>query len=170
MRKFFVYCLILFCAIVLQTSVLPLISPAYATGDVLLMFVLAGAILDGFFGFFWWAIFAGIMYDLASYTVVGVHALVFLLVIYFVSFFSRRFSIELRGVGLALFLLFIVVATVLLRGVIFLMASWDFKLLGGALVGFGSLKTISIQILSNVVLFFFIFVTLRKIKKFFTIE
>ncbi|NTW27622.1 MAG: rod shape-determining protein MreD [Candidatus Moranbacteria bacterium] len=170
MKKKIVYCLILFCAIILQTSILPLISPMYATGDILLMFILVGAILDGFFAFFSWAIFAGIVYDLVSYTPVGVHALIFLLVVYFVSFFSRRFSVELRGIGLVLFLIFVIVATLLSRSVIVIMTTWNPQMLSFNWNVFGNFSVISVQIFSNMVLFFLTFIVLRKTKKFFSIE
>lgn len=170
MKKKFVYCLIFFCVIVLQTSVMPLISPAYAIGDILLMLILAGSVLDGFFDFFWWAIFAGIIYDLTIYTTIGIHAIIFLLVVYFVSFFSRRLSIELRGVGLILFLMFIIVATLISRAVVTFSIAWDLQTFNGYLKEFGSLKNISIQILYNTFLFLCCFFVFRKTKKFFSIE
>lgn len=147
-----------------------MISPAYAAGDVLLMLILAGAVLDGFFAFFWWAIFVGIVYDLISYTTVGVHALIFLSIVYFVSFFSRRFSVEIKGVGLALFAIFVIVATLVSRGVMALSIAWDLKTLNGYLNEFGSLQIISIQILCNTVLFFFAFLLLKRVKRFFAID
>lgn len=170
MKKKFIYGLILFCAIILQTSILPLISPAQVSGDVVLMLILAGSIIDGFFLFFWWAIFAGIIYDLASYSPVGVHALIFLLVLYFVSFFSRRFSVELKGVGIALFGLFVLAATLLSRGITTLTIDWNLQTLSTYFKEFGDLKQISIQIAYNILLFAFCFVVLRKAKKFFAID
>lgn len=170
MKKKILYCLVLFCLIVLQTSVLPIASPIYATGDVLLMFILAGAILDGFFSFLWWAVFAGIVYDFVSYTAVGVHALVFLLVVYFVSFFSRRISVELKGVGLVLFMIFVIVATLVSRAIVVLLIDWDLQTLSMHLKEFGDLKIIGIQILYNMLLFLLCFAVLKKMKKFFAID
>jgi rod shape-determining protein MreD len=170
MKKKFVYCLIFFCAIILQTSILPIISPAYATGDVLLMLILAGSIIDGFFDFLWWAVFVGIVYDLVSYTTVGAHALIFLLVVYFVSFFSRRFSVELKGVGLILFMIFVIVATLSSRMVMTLLIAWDLQTLSGYFKEFGNLKIISIQVLYNMFLFVFSFMVFKKTKKFFAID
>ncbi|HBI33764.1 MAG TPA: rod shape-determining protein MreD [Candidatus Moranbacteria bacterium] len=170
MKKKIVYCLLLFCAVVLQTSVLPLISPLHIAGDVVLMLILAGSVLDGFFAFFWWAIFAGIVYDLASYTTVGIHALIFLLVVYFVSFFSRRFSVEIKGVGVVLFVIFVAVATLLSRGIIALSVAWDLQTFNGYFEEFGNWKIIIFQILFNTFLFLFCFFVLKKVKKFFVIE
>ncbi len=154
----------------MQTSILPLISPAYATGDILLMFILTGAVVDGFFDFLWCAVFAGIIYDLVSYTPVGAHVLIFLFIVYFVSFFSRRFSIELKGVGLVLFLIFVIVATLLSRGVMTLLDAWELQTFSGALGEFGSFKVVVTQIILNIFLFFFTFIIFRKTKKVFNIE
>jgi rod shape-determining protein MreD len=170
MKKKFVYCLLLFGAIVLQTSVLPVISSSYAMGDIVLMLVLVGAIIDGFFSFFSWAIFAGILYDLITYSTVGIHAIIFLFVVYFVSFFSRRFSIELRGVGVLLFALFIVFATLISRLIISFSIAWDSQLPVRYLRDFGNLKIVSIQIACNIFLFLFCFFVFNKVKKFFSIE
>lgn len=170
MKKIFVYCLMLFCAIVLQTSVLPVISPGYIVGDVVLMLVLTGSIIDGFFAFLWWAVFVGIVYDLINYASVGVHALIFLLVVYFVSFFSRRFSVELKGVGMALFVIFIIVATLVSKFVTALSIAWDLQSASGLMNNVGSFRLISLQILYNFVLFIFTFFIFRKTKKFFAID
>lgn len=171
MKKKIVYSSLIFLAVILQTSVLPVVFRESATGDIVLMFVLAAMVLDGFFGFLWWAIFAGIIYDLASYVQVGTHALIFLLVVYFVSFFSRRFSVELKGVGVFLFLFFVIVATLLSRVIVALSIAWDsqsfhqyFNLL------FGDLYTLALQIVFNVILFVVCLQSLKKIKVFFDIE
>ncbi len=169
MRKKIVYFILLFCAIIIQTSLLPLVSPGNIMGDIVLMLILAGAVIDGFFSFFSWAIFAGILYDLISYTTLGVHSIIFLLVVYFVSFFSRRFSVELRGVGLFLFSLFVVVATLTSRIISTLIISWDLQNINGFFRQLGSFSVISIQILYNIFFFFFCFIILRKTKKIFSI-
>jgi rod shape-determining protein MreD len=170
MKKKLVYGLMLFFMIVLQTSVLPVLSPVIVTGDIVLMFILAGAIIDGFFAFFKWAIFAGILFDLVTYNAVGLHAVIFLLVVYFVSFFSRRFSVDIRGVGVMLFLIFIVVATISSRAISTLIISWDLKTFTGFWEEFGTFKLILVQIFYNTALFIFCFIALKKIKKFFSIE
>lgn len=169
MKKKLVYSFLIFSAIVLQTSVLPVIFPSGLFGDIVLMLVLAGAVLDGFFDFFWWAVFAGVIYDLVSYEKVGVHALIFLLLVYFVSFFSRRFSVEFRGVGILLFGVFVLVGSLISKIVISFVISWDmqtfqkfFGLLGGP-------REMLIELLFNVVLFLLCFFVLKKSKNFFEI-
>jgi len=169
MKKKFVYFVMLFCAIVLQTSVLPLFSSTYAIGDVVLMFVLAGAVIDGFPLFFSWSIFIGIIFDLVNYTTIGIHSIIFLLVVYFVSFFSRRFSIELKGVGMVLLVLFVVAATLISRTVMMLLIDFDMGMPLAHLQEIGNLKIISKQIISNLFLFFLCFIVFKKAKKFFAI-
>ena len=87
MKKKLVYLFILIIAIIIQTSVMPVILNSSTTGDAVLMIVLAWSVLDGFSAFIGWAIVAGILYDLAAYSPIGEHAIIFLAVVYFVSFF-----------------------------------------------------------------------------------
>ncbi|KKQ12238.1 MAG: hypothetical protein US25_C0059G0001 [Candidatus Moranbacteria bacterium GW2011_GWE1_36_7] len=170
MKKKFVYFVILFLAIILQTSALPLILPGKAVGDVVLMLVLAGVVLDGFFGFFWWAIFFGIFYDLAVYQIIGTSSLTFLLLVYFVSFFSRRFSVELKGLGLLFFVGFVVVASIISHIIATLPLVLHEKGFSVLLQSFGSLKIFSLEIFYNLLLFLVCFIILRKAKNFFTID
>ncbi|MEI7891275.1 MAG: hypothetical protein WCI36_04915 [bacterium] len=165
MKKNIIYAIVLFFAIVLQTSVLKLIAPTSVVGDIVLMLVLAGAIIDGFFSFFWLAVFFGIVYDLVGYVQVGSHAIVFLLIVYFVSFFSRRFSVELGGVGLVWFFFFVVFATILSNGTMAFLVAFDLQNFNTYFKEFGSFKNIFIQIFYNVFLFLISFVVLKKIKK-----
>jgi rod shape-determining protein MreD len=170
MKKKFVYSLILIVAIIIQTSVLPIISSPNIAGDIVLMVILALSVLDGFFAFMGWAIIAGILYDLAAYSPIGEHAIIFLLVVYFVSFFSRRMSLEIKGIGKVLFFVFVIVATFFSRSIIALMAAWDMQTLHGYWQIFGSLKSITFQIICNEILFFLLFLLLKRIKEFFKLE
>lgn len=170
MRKKLVYIFILISAIVIQTSILPVVSGSRVAGDVVLMAILAWSIIDGFFAFVGWAIIAGILYDLSAYSPVGEHSIIFLLVVYFVSFFSRRLSIELRGIGWLLFFIFVIVATLISRSVIALAEVWNNQTFHGYWYIFGDLKSIIIQIICNSILFFVLFFLLKKIKEFFKLE
>lgn len=169
MKKNLVYSFLIILAIILQTSVFSMVFKSYMPGDVVLMLVLAGVVLDGFFGFFWWAIFAGILYDIAAYERVGVHALIFLLLVYFVSFFSRRFTVEFRGVGLMLFFVFVFVGSLISRAVIALAISWDMQNFQRYFEIFGGFGSIFFQTLANVLLFICCLLILRKAKSFFEI-
>lgn len=170
MKKKIIYSFLIFLAIVLQTSVLPVVFASHAFGDIVLMLILAGVVVDGYFGFFGWAIFAGIVYDLATYTQMGVHALIFLLTVYFVSFFSRRFSVEFKGVGMLLFLVFVVFASIISRMITALSIAWDSETFHQYLGLVGGFNVIFLQIVCNVILFAICFYILRKIKAFFDIN
>lgn len=171
MKKKIVYSFLIFLAVILQTSVLPVLFRGSVPGDIVLMFVLAAMVLDGFFGFLWWAIFAGIVYDLASYVQVGTHALIFLLVVYFVSFFSRRFSVELKGVGIFLFLFFVLVATFISKAIVsfsIVLDSQNFHQYPNLLLG--SFSGLIVQTMLNIILFVVCLQGLKKVKVFFDIE
>jgi rod shape-determining protein MreD len=170
MRKKLVYTFVFIVSIIAQTSILPVISKVGIAGDAVAMAVLAFSILDGFSAFLGWAIFAGIMYDLASYSLVGTHVFIFLLIVYFVSFFSRRFSVERKIVGLILFFMLVVVSTFLSRGVIALAAAWEVQTLHGYWKTFGNLEFFIFQIICNTIMFSLWFVILKKIKRFFNLE
>lgn len=166
MKKKIIYLLLLFLVIILQTSFFPLIMPVHVMPDAVLMLILVGAVFDGFQEFFWWAIIAGVIYDLVTYNIIGLHSLVFLLVVYFVSFFSRRFSVELRGVGLALFLFFITVSSFISHFITAAVQFFSNDRSVAYLKSFLMPQAIGVEIICNVFLFFILFVFLRKIKSF----
>ena len=128
------------------------------------MLVLAFAVLDEFSLVLSWAIIAGIFYDLASYTTLGHHVIIFLFLIYLVSFFSRRLSVEVKGSGILLLLFFVIIATLISKSLFILFLS-----LSGQVVNFfqvfGSFKYLIFQIGCNAGLFFVWFSIVRKFKK-----
>lgn len=169
MKKKIVYSLIFFSAIVLQTSVLSVICSKCAIGNIVLAMILAGVVLDGFLGFWRWAIFVGIVFDILSYSPIGVHALIFLLSIYFVSFFSQRFTVEIQGVGIALLAMLVGVATLILRIIPSIVNSSNLLLEKQYREFFGSPHEIALQIIFNFILFFGCLVVFKKIKKFYAL-
>lgn len=170
MKKKFVYSIILLVIIIFQISVLPVIEPTEVVPDILLMTILAWSILDGFSAFLSWAIFAGILYDLAAYAPLGVNVLIFLLVAYSVSFFSRRLTVELKGMGILFFAAFVIEATLLFRFIFALSLAWEIQTLHNFWKTFGSFGAIALRIFYNEIAFFILFAAIRKIKKFFDIE
>lgn len=170
MKKKIVYILIFISIAILQLSFLPVISSKNVAIDAMLMAILAWSVLDGYFAFLNWAIFFGIVYDILSYSMIGTYALIFLLVVYFVSFFSRRFSMEPRGIGIVLFLLFILVATLASNGIVALVQAWKLETLRGFWQSFGGFKATSIGLFCNTILFFAFFALIKKTKHFFAIN
>ncbi|HOF42754.1 MAG TPA: rod shape-determining protein MreD [Candidatus Moranbacteria bacterium] len=170
MKKKLVYIFIGLIAILFQTSVIPVVTETKMPGDSVIMAALAWSILDGFFAFFPWAILLGLLYDIISYSPIGMHVLVILPVLYFVSFFSRRFTMESKGVRIVLFIVFVVSVTIFSRIILFLVNSWGNLSLNGFWKIFASPAGIVWQLAHNFVLFFFWFFVIKKCKEFFKIE
>ena len=119
MKKKIIYSSVILLAGVLQTSSAVTFFGSEWPVDFVLMLVLAWTLIDGFDDFLPWAVFAGIVYDAVSFSPIGSHIAVFSLVAYGVSFFSRRFSIEMGGAGILSALFFIAAATIGSRYLIF---------------------------------------------------
>lgn len=169
MKKKFIYAITILTLIIVQTSFFPTTLNINAAADAVLMLVLACSVLDGFYAFLGWAIVVGILYDLATHAAVGEHVIIFLLIVYFVSFFSRRFSTDLRVTGFFLFIIFVIIATLISRIIITTITAWDLQTLQGYWKTFGSFRFIALSVFYNEILFFIFFVVLKKIKKFFDI-
>ncbi len=170
MKKKIVYFLVLMLAIILQTSVLPVFLDSQILGDAVLMVVLAWSILDGFQSFIGWSVVAGIFYDLATYSSVGEHVLIFLAVVYFVSFFSKRLSLDFRGMGLFLFCIFVIAVSLFSEIVLAIFTFWEMQTIHEYWRKFGSVGAVVLKIICNEILFFAWFFALKKIKIFFRLE
>ena len=111
MKKTFIYFVIIFTAVVLQTSVVPVIFDRIWLPDVVLSVVLAWSIVDGFEKFFYWSVFAGFLYDAMSFSPIGISVIIFATVTYSISFFSKRFSTDMKGIGFIFAIFFVFSAT-----------------------------------------------------------
>lgn len=167
MRKFLIYFPIIFLAIVLQSTFVPVVFENPWLPDIVLMMVLVWALIDGFEGFLPWAVFIGILYDLSLSVPVGTSAIVFSLVAYGVGFFSRRISVEMRGVGFLLSLFFILSSTVGAKIIISFFWIKEFFLRDG-LVGAVFLgKILAVAFFWNTAFFFGWFFAINKLEEFF---
>jgi len=164
MKKKIIYVGIILFSILIQTSFLPIFSPGQKLGDAVLSLILALAVLEGFSSILVWTIVAGVLYDFLSYSLIGQHVMIFLLVIYGVSFFSRRLSVDVKGTGLLLLFLFVVAATLVSKSLLAY-----FVVLGDRQADFfqifGNLGLVVSQVGFNIVLFAFWFNIVKKIKK-----
>jgi rod shape-determining protein MreD len=170
MKKKLVYTATILIAIILQVSVLSVVFDNHASANLVLMMILAWSVLDGFYAFIAWAITAGILYDLAAYSPVGEHVLIFLIAIYFVSFFSKRLSLEHKGVSFILFSALIIISTIFSKTVVAFETVWKMQAFYDFWKAFGSFYSVIIQIFFNEILFFIWLFLLKKIKEFFSIE
>lgn len=170
MRKKIAYCIIFTSALILQLSVIPVVFDGRHIPDLVLMLILAWSVVDGFFAFLTWAIFFGLYYDLVSYFPAGTHALIFLSVLYFVSFFSRRLTMDFRGIGALLFLIYVVVATVVSHFVIALTLSWKIDDAHNFWKVFGSFNGASLEIIYNAGIFLICLIIIKRVKQFYAID
>ncbi len=123
MRRFIVYFLVVLLAVILQSNFFSLIFPNQWCGNLVLMLVVVGTLMDGFEPFLGWTILAGVFFDLASFSFLGQSVIIFTLASYGVSFFSKRFAMEIRGSGLLWVVFFVIMSTL---GERILMFWWQF--------------------------------------------
>ncbi|EKE16431.1 MAG: hypothetical protein ACD_11C00017G0021 [uncultured bacterium] len=167
MKKFFVYFAIMLVSLSIQTSAVPLFFSFGHMPDFVLMLVLAWAIIDGFNLFFWWAVFLGILYDLISFSFVGSYAIIFILLVYGVSFLSKRFRVEMNASGMVVIYFLVLLSTI---GEKIMLIFYNFGIAG---IGsefsnfFPLIKSLTIISMYNFIFFFFWFFVIKKIKKYF---
>lgn len=111
MKKNIIYAVVIVALLIVQTTVVPVVFGHEFPPDLVLMFALAWTIRDGFTAFLSWLVLAGLAYDALTYLPPGTHVLIFVSSAYLVSFFSRRFLVQIRGVGLALMLFLVLLST-----------------------------------------------------------
>lgn len=169
MKKRLVYGFVIIVACIIQTSLLPIF---FERGVPLLlpMMMLAWSLIDGFDDFFWWALFAGIFADLVGPGVIGINVISFVLIIYTASFLSRRFSGDIRGVGVFLMLALVMAATLIsaIASLISFLPANEF-VLDFSRIHIDPVK-IMLQIVYNAILFFACHIFISRMKKFFDIQ
>jgi rod shape-determining protein MreD len=165
-EKILAYGLLFLLAIAAQKSLMPIMFGGQPLPDSVLMLVLALAITDGFERFWPWAVFAGLLYDLESATALGLHALIFILVTYFVSFFSRRFLVDMRSMGVAMLAFFIAAAALLSHLMVAAWMGWQANKGGRNFIGsFGGWRDLLWAIAYDALIFIFLFFIAKKLKK-----
>lgn len=170
MKKKVIYLFIIFTATILQTSSAVFFLNHNWPADIILMLVLAWTLIDGFEEFLPWAIVAGLFYDLAYFSPIGTHILILAVLSYCLSFFSKRFSLEIRGTGLLLVMAF-VVGTTLGSRIITVALEFGVDALKTDLENFRILIGVFLSsALLNLVIFFGLYFMIRKIEKFFRLK
>jgi len=164
-RKILAYLALILGLIMVQKSLVPIMFGGDHMPDIVLMFVLALAIIDGFDNFLPWALFAGLAYDVASRVAIGLHALIFVIIVYCVSFFSRRFLVDMRSTGAAMLLLFIVLATVVSHLFIAAWIGWNSHDARNFASALGNGWDIGIEAAYNMLMFIILFSAVRKLTK-----
>lgn len=162
MKKFFVRFLIIFSAIILQVSSVPLFFDSDWTVDIVLMMVLAWTLVEGFEDFLKWAVLAGLLYDLATFSPVGLSVMIFTILAYSVSFFSKRLSVEIGGSGVLLVVFFVTAATVGERAIRLLYEFGTVFIAADVSVLATTAQNFIYATVVNLLIFFVIFSTLGK--------
>ena len=166
MKNFFVYLTIIFITIILQTSFIPSFFSENLFPDIVLMLVLAWSIIDGFDDFISWIIIAGLIYDFLSFSVPGVHVIIFAAVAYMNSFFSRRFTFGFNLVGISLVAFFVFSATLISYGVDLLpiLVEYNFR------INLSNILNLVYTVSLNAAFFVLLYYSIKKIKIFFYIK
>jgi rod shape-determining protein MreD len=151
--------------VVLQKTAMPEIFHLGYLPDLVMMFVLAWTIAYGFENSLWLAIGAGFIYDLLSFVPIGTHVLIFVLIIYFVSFFSRRFAVDLRGTGVLLVLFFILASEIGSHMLLILAVGFENSFWKEFIGSLGNFKQFIFETLANSILFFVNYAFLKRNKK-----
>lgn len=89
--------ILIFLAAVAQVSLAPRLFFGGMAPDIVLVFVIIWATRQGFEKFWPWAVFAGLMVDILSLEPIGLSAASFLIIVFGISFLSKRFFVAQRG-------------------------------------------------------------------------
>lgn len=98
--------LVVFSLAVAQISLFAPITGGKSNVSLALMVVVAWTIVAGFEEVWKWVLLLGFLIDLSFFDAVGTNIMIFILVSYFVSFFSRRFMVENKGWGTVMMIFF----------------------------------------------------------------
>lgn len=166
MEKKTVRFIIILFAVLIQISALGFIFADYFVPSLVVALVVAWTIHVGFMRILPWIIALGITLDIASFQPVGINVVLFVLISYFVSFFSRRFMVEHRIWGALVAVFFIIISTTFYYSANIVMAGFgDFThSFGGGRSLFW--KSLAAQISGNTLLFALIYFPLKKIEEF----
>lgn len=165
-KKRLLYVVIILGMVIFQKSFVPLFFSGSYLPDAVLMLVLTWTIIDGFEEFLWWAVFAGFLCDLFFYTQIGMHIIIFVFTVYFVSFFSRRFLVEISTNGIFLIFFFIIVVTFFSIIISFFALSLNSESWYEIAKYFSNPKDIFFELLFNGFFSLGLFFIIKKVRKF----
>ena len=104
---------IIFLAILIQISFLPVLFSTNEVPNIILLLIISWTVIMGFDNILIWVIITGIMADLIFFRSVGTSVIFFVVIAYSISFVSRRFLIENKNSGFLIIALFIIFSTIL---------------------------------------------------------
>jgi rod shape-determining protein MreD len=159
---------IIFLAILIQISFLPVLFSANEVPNIILLLVISWAVIMGFDNILIWAIIIGVAADLIFFRAVGTSVIFFIVIAYSISFVSRRFLVENKNLGFLIIAFFIVFSTIFYG---FLNIFINSRLIENFRGSFGTQlillqKSILIQIAFNLLLFPLCYFPLVRLEKY----
>jgi rod shape-determining protein MreD len=119
MKNNFLIFFLIVAGIIAQTSFFPVLFFHGYVPNIILVGVIAVTIAWGFRNALLWIIVTGIMFDLATYGTVGKQVIALVVIAYFISFFSKRFLVENRGLGIVTIIFLVLLSTLFFKILIF---------------------------------------------------
>jgi len=159
--------LALLAVLIIQISFFPALFSLRPVPNLLLFLVVAWTLINGFEKMFWWIIFAGITFDLATYQKVGFAVIFFIIASYIVSFYSRRLSVEHRLWGNMVVAGFIFLLTVLSRlyGLFLAFIEKNISAVSLPVLHNLILQNLPTEVILNIIIFFAFFAIMKKFEK-----
>ncbi|OGI16293.1 MAG: rod shape-determining protein MreD [Candidatus Moranbacteria bacterium RBG_19FT_COMBO_42_6] len=165
MYKNILFFSVIFLAVLLQISFFPNLIPIRVFPDVALIIILFWTVRRGFEETWKWAIFAGLMVDLAYFWPVGTSVFSFVLIAYLVNSLAKRFLVTQTVFRFLILLAFVVLGTIF-NSILLILAV---KLARREAADLNMLffnSDIIFKILYNFGIFSFIYAPLGKLEKF----
>lgn len=159
MEKKIIRLAVIILATLFQVSFLSVFFSEYRTPSVIVALVVAWTVCVGFDDIFFWIILLGIVLDVVGFQPLGANIIPLILIVYFVSFVSRRFLIEHKVWNSTIMMFFVAAATLFYYFFLVLFSGFDDFLF---VKSFLFWKTAAIQTIYNAILFLFVYFLLRK--------
>ncbi|PIP28430.1 MAG: rod shape-determining protein MreD [Candidatus Moranbacteria bacterium CG23_combo_of_CG06-09_8_20_14_all_35_22] len=153
--------LVIFFAVFLQISFFPRIAFQGIVPDIILVLIILWSFRKKFEDIWPWAIFSGIILDVAMLGKIGINTISFLILSFATSFLQERFFIAQRTGSFFIALAIVVGGTFLNELMISVLVDFSTKLF---------LENIILKIVVNVIVAVFLYWLIAKFKKFFGIS
>ncbi|HPN96911.1 MAG TPA: rod shape-determining protein MreD [Candidatus Moranbacteria bacterium] len=157
---------LIFIAVILQSSFLPIFFPPETIPDLALILIIIWTIRNGFEKTVGRSILAGFMLDLVYFWPVGISIITFVTISFITSFLAKRFLISQRSWRLFIIVCFVVLGTLINQTILVVFAKiltyLKEETLFSPFFGISSF----FKIVSNIVLLFIIYLPIKKIESF----
>ncbi|MFH0969583.1 MAG: rod shape-determining protein MreD [Patescibacteria group bacterium] len=161
-KKLFIF-LVIFLAVIFQISVFPLFFSRNNIPDLALIILVSSVAVLGFQQVLVWAVISGFIFDIFSFSRIGVNIFSFVLFSYAISFFSRRMILGEKSGGILMGAIFVSFMTFFYRlWAIFNELGLNFQEIWKMKTEF--LEGMGWKIIFNLILFFLSILFLKRIR------